>query len=372
LIKDNSNQTFLKYWKRITIILPTLSDGLKHTNYNSDIRKYTKETDPITQLLKLRILPPTDGKPVEYKYKYNGKEWQDELGLNLDNYKWRNYDYAIGRFISIDPLARDFPQWSPYVFSGNLVIISKELEGLEPEFMIGQDGKLTSPMVTLINSAFGYSWKSLTNTNWVPHMDARATWFSKRAVPNNAVAITLGNKVVYDSALQGSSYVNSSRGKEYWFSLISHEQRHRFDIDNLGNSAFYSTYGLSAISAIGIHDNIAHEQIANKYEAYAEQLWNYKDGAVQDILQNSSMSNNEKSSKLEVFGAKFKRDVILEDVASSANSVIESSQKALEDAKGTIAEPHITSFLNNLIKVKKGVLQNARNEQAEITKKYGN
>lgn len=34
--------------------------------------------------------------------------------------------------MNIDPLAPDFPQWSPYVFSGNLVTISKELEGMEP------------------------------------------------------------------------------------------------------------------------------------------------------------------------------------------------------------------------------------------------
>lgn len=132
MIKDNSNQTFLKYWKRIIITLPTIRDGLKHTNYNSDIRKYTKETDPITQLLKLKILPPTDGKPLEYKYKFQGQERQDELGLNWDSFKWRNYDYAIGRFMNIDPLTEEYHTWSPYVFSGNRVIDARELEGLEP------------------------------------------------------------------------------------------------------------------------------------------------------------------------------------------------------------------------------------------------
>ncbi|MFW0739157.1 DUF6443 domain-containing protein, partial [Flavobacterium sp. T12S277] len=42
---------------------------------------------------------------VENKYKYQGQERQDELGLNWDSFKWRNYDMAIGRFMSIDPLA---------------------------------------------------------------------------------------------------------------------------------------------------------------------------------------------------------------------------------------------------------------------------
>jgi RHS repeat-associated protein len=33
---------------------------------------------------------PSDG--VMYKYKYNGKEYQDELGLNFYDYGARNYD----------------------------------------------------------------------------------------------------------------------------------------------------------------------------------------------------------------------------------------------------------------------------------------
>jgi RHS repeat-associated protein len=42
-----------------------------------------------------------------YKYKYNGKELQDELGLNWYDYGWRNYDPAIARWVNIDPLLND-------------------------------------------------------------------------------------------------------------------------------------------------------------------------------------------------------------------------------------------------------------------------
>ncbi|MEG0696503.1 MAG: RHS repeat-associated core domain-containing protein [Algoriella sp.] len=37
-----------------------------------------------------------------YEYKYNGKELQDELNLNLYDYGARNYDPAIGRFFNLD------------------------------------------------------------------------------------------------------------------------------------------------------------------------------------------------------------------------------------------------------------------------------
>src|SRR5699024_2553115 len=38
----------------------------------------------------------------------------------------------VGRFLSIDPLAKKYPFYSPYSFSGNRVLDAVELEGKEP------------------------------------------------------------------------------------------------------------------------------------------------------------------------------------------------------------------------------------------------
>ena len=71
-----------------------------------------------------------------YRFGYNGKEKDDngELGLTNYDYGFRIYNPAIGRFLSLDPLAREFPWWSPYHFAGNTPIKAVDLDGLEVFF----------------------------------------------------------------------------------------------------------------------------------------------------------------------------------------------------------------------------------------------
>ncbi len=88
---------------------------------------------------------------IDNNYKqYQGQEWTEDLGLNWHEWKYRMSDPAIGRFISIDPLAEEYSYQSPYNFAENRVIDGNELEGLEWEnFMSGfknpKDLKVQSP-----------------------------------------------------------------------------------------------------------------------------------------------------------------------------------------------------------------------------------
>jgi RHS repeat-associated protein len=62
---------------------------------------------------------------------FQGQQIDDDLGLNWIQFKWRNHDPQIGRFIEIDPLSEKYEYNSTYAFSENKVTGHVELEGLE-------------------------------------------------------------------------------------------------------------------------------------------------------------------------------------------------------------------------------------------------
>lgn len=75
-----------------------------------------------------------------YRYGFQGQEMDDEIKGegNSVNYKYRMHDPRVGRFFTVDPLAPKYPFYSPYAFSGNQVIHTVELEGLEPEAVLNE------------------------------------------------------------------------------------------------------------------------------------------------------------------------------------------------------------------------------------------
>lgn len=66
-----------------------------------------------------------------YNYKYNGKELQDELGLNMYDYGARNYDPALGRWMNIDNLSEKYFSLSPYHYAGNNPVLYLDVDGNE-------------------------------------------------------------------------------------------------------------------------------------------------------------------------------------------------------------------------------------------------
>lgn len=69
-----------------------------------------------------------------YRYGFNGKENDNDVkgvGGSQQDYGMRIYDPRLGRFLSADPLEKDFPFYSPYQFASNSPIVAIDLDGLE-------------------------------------------------------------------------------------------------------------------------------------------------------------------------------------------------------------------------------------------------
>ena len=70
-----------------------------------------------------------------YRFGFNGKEkdTDGEWGkLTHYDYGFRIYNPGIGKFLSVDPIAKDYPWYTPYQFAGNMPIQAMDLDGLEP------------------------------------------------------------------------------------------------------------------------------------------------------------------------------------------------------------------------------------------------
>jgi RHS repeat-associated protein len=80
------------------------------------------------------LVPNRHESTDSYRYGFQGQEKDDEIkgdkGNSL-NYTFRMHDPRAGRFLSLDPLAPQYPHNSPYAFSENRVIDGVELEGKE-------------------------------------------------------------------------------------------------------------------------------------------------------------------------------------------------------------------------------------------------
>ena len=134
----NATQTYPYTWRREY----NLKDHLGNTRVSFTDKNANGIIDNQTELLQETHYYPfgmsfngawySDATASKNKYLYNGKELNDEFGLNLSDYGARWYDASIGRWWSVDPLAEKYNFITPYNQSLNNPIKFLDPNGKEP------------------------------------------------------------------------------------------------------------------------------------------------------------------------------------------------------------------------------------------------
>jgi RHS repeat-associated protein len=73
----------------------------------------------------------------KYRYAYNGKELEEDLGKGLTDFGGRILHTWGGFWLSVDPLASKYPMFSPYVSMGASPMMMVDLDGKRIFFIAG-------------------------------------------------------------------------------------------------------------------------------------------------------------------------------------------------------------------------------------------
>jgi RHS repeat-associated protein len=148
-------------------VMATITDKrLQHTSNSTSVDYYNADVATAQDYYAFGGLMPgrqyTFTNAGNYRYGFNGKESDNDVGKgtgNQQDYGMRIYDPRVGRFLSVDPLHKKFPFYTPYSYTGNKPIWALDLDGNEEYFyqlkFINEKGKtaLTIVLAETINYA---------------------------------------------------------------------------------------------------------------------------------------------------------------------------------------------------------------------------
>ncbi|MFY7937949.1 MAG: RHS repeat-associated core domain-containing protein, partial [Flavobacterium sp.] len=195
--------------------------------------------EPAEDIRRVRMVSNTG-----YQYKYNGKEYQDELGLNVTFMDFRQYDAAIGRFNGMDRLTELVPSTSPYRFGFNNPVYWSDPTGL-----LEQSENLSSLNTDFPSADVSITFERLGGNGHAICQNCPKTERFKKYIDDPYNSYTYHkdtDSVTKDIALEGvtvsatQTSQSNSNNNNWW--ILDLPQRNK-NFDRLFNSAlgFYGT-----------------------------------------------------------------------------------------------------------------------------------
>ena len=285
-----------------------------------------------------------------YRYGFQGQEKDDELKgeENSLNYTFRMHDPRVGRFFATDPLEKSYPYYSPYAFSGNRVIDSGELEGLEPESVIEKNYitttitiqpeldepqipkkvtykqityQFTKPAVHLLSLVSGISEKEISKVKVQNSVGTMIPAYNPKK-GGGAMTLPTGNSNQYlikytdnffDRTKGQDSYGYSDYSDDTisWLELSAHEVGHIKDIHEISNNptVYAAKFGKGYLMS-GSHDGYWREKRADKgsntfidFNDFINDT--YGDDSLKKLLENKDKTDKDKIETIDNWWSEF-------------------------------------------------------------------
>ncbi|MET3730563.1 RHS repeat domain-containing protein [Moheibacter stercoris] len=254
--------------------------GLKHEVYISggkrDYRAIPDDNEP-----KLIGVTKTD-----YQYKYNGKEFQDELGLGLYDYGNRNYEPAIGRFFNIDRFAEKYNSNTPYHYTKNNPIYFVDFKG-DSLIINSASSKVQKSFERMVNNGLGGFYT--VNINSEGKTTLSSTGKTGDMSKQQKAFFDTFQEIISNNEFTNISLVGNDSSVE--IGSYSTGEIDVADVFRLGDSDLSSSEYVSAQGAIA-HE--LYEQFDKQVLKQTEQMESHKRGIeVENKVNGSNRVENE-------------------------------------------------------------------------------
>ena len=185
-----------------------------------------------------------------YRYGFNGKEQDLETtSTTTYDYGFRIYSPGLGRFLSVDPLQKNYPYYTPYQFSGNTPIQAVDLDGREPKRpkMLTNDLGWFKPVIGHWNyiallpserSSSGYELQNMGSSKAVVWEYEYIAWTGTQTYPHTQDMVwVMFNGTFYNATGLNSVSPSDLEGKETWEQYWGKQQMLQNSLNDISERA---------------------------------------------------------------------------------------------------------------------------------------
>jgi RHS repeat-associated protein len=219
------------------------------------------------------------------KYLYNGKELQNELGLDWYDYGWRQYDPQIGRFTTIDPWAERYSNQSPYLYAYNNPIRYTDFLGLGADDEVDKyREKHAGKTYRNSNTSYKYTYNGENSHTVTETKRNQVTTYSEDGstytITNTETTTSQTFNFNSDGTMEATSTIQSVKTVENTFEVTS-------EMTKEGSVVAFNKIGETKNNTLGIDGQRNVNLSGGRYASLNEHI-----GAVQGQLREFGTGSN--------------------------------------------------------------------------------